>query len=426
MCGGPAVVSRLSDVVVVATPPAEVRKNMEPLGWMCGRRAVRGARVPLRPLGGCRASVASRSNRRASTRVRMPRRSSSVPGWIPKCSRAKWAAASWARSSAPASREDRHSDGDAGRLRRRRRACCARPTCRRPGCCLRCPNSWSLTTVAVSSGRWAWRSMGSTRCCGRRWWPRGSRELGSRERSGGGLARSRPGPWYSARCISSPPRPSDTFPRFGFAPIAAGAGGRTGARVRGVQGCLPRFRGGDAPNDPGEYLSACPSPVPVHRQLGSKPDRPGAPRARGRRAGSRSRAPEPRRPLRVNPGAVEALAEAGIEWRGRAPRSVDGLDRQPWDLVVTVCDDARESCPIFPAGPVVAHWGMPDPAAVRGRRGSPRCVRADTPGPHTADSRPGGAAGGDAQPLRPRVGGPRYRRGPLARPPSLPGPGQAR
>jgi arsenate reductase len=68
----------------------------------------------------------------------------------------------------------------------------------------------------------------------------------------------------------------------------------------------------------------------------------------------------------VNPGAVEALAEAGIEWRGRAPRSVDGLDRQRWDLVVTVCDDARESCPIFPAGPVVAHWGMPDPAAVEG------------------------------------------------------------
>jgi protein-tyrosine-phosphatase len=68
----------------------------------------------------------------------------------------------------------------------------------------------------------------------------------------------------------------------------------------------------------------------------------------------------------VNPGAVEALAEAGIEWRGRAPRSVDGLHRQRWDLVVTVCDDARESCPIFPAGPVVAHWGMPDPAAVEG------------------------------------------------------------
>jgi arsenate reductase (thioredoxin) len=69
---------------------------------------------------------------------------------------------------------------------------------------------------------------------------------------------------------------------------------------------------------------------------------------------------------RVNPGAVEALASAGIEWHGHAPRSVVGLDQRPWDLVVTVCDDAKESCPVFPAGPVIAHWGMPDPAAVPG------------------------------------------------------------
>lgn len=69
---------------------------------------------------------------------------------------------------------------------------------------------------------------------------------------------------------------------------------------------------------------------------------------------------------RVNPGAVEALAAAGIEWHGHPPRSVDGLDGRPWDVVVTVCDDARESCPIFPAGPVIAHWGMPDPAAAHG------------------------------------------------------------
>lgn len=68
----------------------------------------------------------------------------------------------------------------------------------------------------------------------------------------------------------------------------------------------------------------------------------------------------------VNPSAVEALGEAGIEWRGHAPRSVEGLEAHDWDLVVTVCDDARESCPIFPAAPMVAHWGMADPAAVTG------------------------------------------------------------
>jgi protein-tyrosine-phosphatase len=67
---------------------------------------------------------------------------------------------------------------------------------------------------------------------------------------------------------------------------------------------------------------------------------------------------------RVNPGALEALANAGISWRGQTPRRVDGLETAEWDLVVTVCDDARESCPRFPAGPVMVHWGMPDPAAV--------------------------------------------------------------
>jgi arsenate reductase len=77
---------------------------------------------------------------------------------------------------------------------------------------------------------------------------------------------------------------------------------------------------------------------------------------------------------RVNPGALEALSGAGIEWRGHPPRSVVGLEREPWDLVLTVCDDARESCPLFPAGPVIAHWGMPDPAAVRGDAAAQRAA----------------------------------------------------
>lgn len=69
---------------------------------------------------------------------------------------------------------------------------------------------------------------------------------------------------------------------------------------------------------------------------------------------------------RVNPLAVEVLREAGIAWDGKVPRGLDSLDREHWDLVITVCDRARESCPIFPGRPVLAHWAMPDPAEVEG------------------------------------------------------------
>ena len=69
---------------------------------------------------------------------------------------------------------------------------------------------------------------------------------------------------------------------------------------------------------------------------------------------------------RVNPYAIETLQEHGVPWAGHAPRSVDGLEREPWDFVITVCDRAKESCPFFPGQPMLAHWGMPDPAEVEG------------------------------------------------------------
>jgi arsenate reductase len=69
---------------------------------------------------------------------------------------------------------------------------------------------------------------------------------------------------------------------------------------------------------------------------------------------------------KINPYAVEVLREGGIEWDGHQPRGQDGLDQVPWDFVITVCDKARESCPLFPGQPMLAHWGMPDPAAVQG------------------------------------------------------------
>ncbi|HZI77384.1 MAG TPA: arsenate reductase ArsC [Gemmatimonadales bacterium] len=69
---------------------------------------------------------------------------------------------------------------------------------------------------------------------------------------------------------------------------------------------------------------------------------------------------------RVNPYAVEALREAGIDWRGRQPRGMDDLRDKAWDIVITVCDRAKEACPIFPGQPVLGHWGMEDPAGVTG------------------------------------------------------------
>ncbi|HRP07132.1 MAG TPA: arsenic resistance N-acetyltransferase ArsN2 [Gemmatimonadales bacterium] len=61
-----------------------------------------------------------------------------------------------------------------------------------------------------------------------------------------------------------------------------------------------------------------------------------------------------------HPLAVAVLAERGIEWAERRSKSVDEVPG-PWDLVITVCDGARESCPVLPGARMI-HWGLPDPA----------------------------------------------------------------
>lgn len=64
----------------------------------------------------------------------------------------------------------------------------------------------------------------------------------------------------------------------------------------------------------------------------------------------------------VNPWAVRTLAEHGIAWNGRRPKSIDDVKGQPWDLIITVCDAAKESCPILPGKPAFAHWSIDDPS----------------------------------------------------------------
>jgi arsenate reductase len=69
---------------------------------------------------------------------------------------------------------------------------------------------------------------------------------------------------------------------------------------------------------------------------------------------------------RVHPLAVRAMAEAGIDISGGVPEAVARYLGEPWDLVVTVCDSARETCPTFPGAVPKIHVSFFDPAAVEG------------------------------------------------------------
>jgi arsenate reductase len=80
----------------------------------------------------------------------------------------------------------------------------------------------------------------------------------------------------------------------------------------------------------------------------------------------------------VNPYAIETLERHGYFWPGGQPRGLDGLTERDWDFVITVCDRAKEACPLFPGQPVIAHWGMPDPAAVAGTEEEKRRAFDDT------------------------------------------------
>ena len=65
---------------------------------------------------------------------------------------------------------------------------------------------------------------------------------------------------------------------------------------------------------------------------------------------------------RVNACAVDVLRAHGIAWDGHVPKSVAAVAAERFDLVITVCDNARDACPVFPGARAQVHWGMPDPA----------------------------------------------------------------
>lgn len=72
------------------------------------------------------------------------------------------------------------------------------------------------------------------------------------------------------------------------------------------------------------------------------------------------------RPAPVRPEAVAVMREIGIDISGHRAKHVDELAGERFDLIVTVCDDARESCPAFPGSGARVHRAFEDPAAVVG------------------------------------------------------------
>jgi len=72
------------------------------------------------------------------------------------------------------------------------------------------------------------------------------------------------------------------------------------------------------------------------------------------------------KPSSLRAEAIAVMAEIGIDISGQRSKSVGEFDGQSFDYVVTVCDNARDTCPVFPAGAARLHWSFEDPAAVEG------------------------------------------------------------
>jgi arsenate reductase len=74
------------------------------------------------------------------------------------------------------------------------------------------------------------------------------------------------------------------------------------------------------------------------------------------------------RPVGVNPLAIEAMWELGIDISAQRSKSVAEFAAEKFATVITVCDNVAEECPVFPGAPERVHWSLRDPAAVSGTR----------------------------------------------------------
>ncbi len=71
-------------------------------------------------------------------------------------------------------------------------------------------------------------------------------------------------------------------------------------------------------------------------------------------------------PKGLDPNAVQVMAEVGIDIAGGKSQSVDDYRGETFDTMITVCDDAREACPVFPGARRQLHWPFDDPPATGG------------------------------------------------------------
>lgn len=71
-------------------------------------------------------------------------------------------------------------------------------------------------------------------------------------------------------------------------------------------------------------------------------------------------------PAGLNPGAVDAMKESGVDISTHRSKHLNEFAGVRFDYVVTVCDRAKETCPIFPGARTVLHWSFDDPAAAQG------------------------------------------------------------
>ena len=79
-------------------------------------------------------------------------------------------------------------------------------------------------------------------------------------------------------------------------------------------------------------------------------------------------------PSQVRAEAIAVMRELGIDISAQRSKSVDEFAGQPFDYVITVCDHAREHCPVFPAATRPVHWSFDDPAAAVGDAAARRAV----------------------------------------------------